>query len=164
MTDVCEPEEQREIVHEPMMRLITFNLDSECYGVEVSRVREILRSNQIFPVPGAVECVAGITNIRGNVVTILDGRKRMNLPETEFSDSSRMIVMESSEEMAAVIVDSVSDVIDVPKSAIVAGPHVSAREDSPFVEGVVSNQHSLIIILNVDRLIADDTLDMAAGF
>lgn len=156
--------DERDKVHEPMMRLITFYLDSECYGVEVERVREILRINQIFPVPGAVDCVAGITNIRGSVVTIIDGRKRMSLPMTEYCDTARMIVVESGEEQAAIIVDAVADVIDVPKSNVVARPQMGSPDDSPFVEGVVSDHDSLIILLSVDRLITDDALDAAMGF
>lgn len=149
--------------HEPMMRLITFFLDNECYGVEVERVREILRINQIFPVPGAMDCVTGITNIRGNVVTIIDGRRRMNLQETTYTDDARMIVVESDDVLAAIVVDSVSDVIDVPKSKVAARPKMNSPEDSPFVEGVVSDDNNLIILLNIERLITEDAA-MAIGF
>lgn len=157
-------EDLREKVHEPMLRLITFELDKERYGVEVDQVREILRVSQYFPVPGAADYVVGITNIRGSVVTIIDGRKRFNLEATEFSDSSRMIVIESEDEIAAVVVDSVSDVIDVPKSSVDANPKMNARDDSPFISGVVTVENQLIIMLNVGRIITDEQMDMAAGF
>ena len=161
--DLAE-EDERDAVHEPMMRLITFFLDSECYGVEVNRVREILRIAQVFPVPGAVDCVAGITNIRGSVVTIIDGRKRIGLATREYDGAVRMIVVESGEEVAAVIVDRVSNVIDVPISRIENSPNLSVRDDAHYVEGVVSHEGKLIILLNVDRLITDGRVDKVAGF
>jgi purine-binding chemotaxis protein CheW len=157
-------DDDRDVVHEPMERLITFYLGSECYGVEVSRVREILRINQIFPVPGAIDCVAGITNIRGSVVTIIDGRRRLKLPPAEITKLSRMIVLEAGDEVAALVVDRVSNVIDVPSSAIEMRPGLKSRDDSQFVGGVVSRPNKLIILLNVDRLITDDDYGMAAGF
>ncbi|HHJ35729.1 MAG TPA: purine-binding chemotaxis protein CheW [Gammaproteobacteria bacterium] len=158
-----------EKTHEPMMRLITFHIANEIYGVEVCNVREILLINQNFPVPGAPDHVLGITNIRGNVVTIIDARKRFDLPEIDFSnpiykESARMIVVEAGNETAAVLVDSVSDVIDVEKSAVDLSPKIKLNNDSRFISGVVSHSDGLVIILNVDKFLSDDELDMVAGF
>jgi purine-binding chemotaxis protein CheW len=148
----------------PLVRWITCRLGGESYGIEVKQVREILRINNVLPVPGAPDCVVGITNIRGNVVTVIDGRRRLNLPAQELTDAARMIVLESSDEVAAIIVDSVSDVMDMPVSAIDASPKLNSREDAHYISGVISNDSSLIIILNVDRFISDQQCDMAVGF
>jgi len=150
--------------HEPMIRLITFDLADERYGVEVSQVREILRLGQIFPVPGAPDCVVGITNIRGNVVTIIDGRKRFGLSPADYTAHARMVVLEADDEMAAVLVDSVADVIDVPRSGIDSNPKMNARDDSPYVSGVVSDKRGLIILLNVESFITDGSHEAAAIF
>lgn len=159
-------EEQEEVIeetHEPIVRLITFHLEDETYGVEVCRVREILRLNKNFPVPGSPDFVLGITNIRGNVVTIIDARKRFLLPSVEYSDEARMIVVESGEEMAAIVVDSVSDVIDVPHSLLDMNLNVHINGDSRFINGVVSRENEIIIILNVDTFITEDELDLVSG-
>ena len=148
--------------HEPMMRLITFDLADERYGVEVSQVREILRINQVFPVPGAPHYVVGITNIRGSVVTIIDGRRRFNLQPADYTELARMVVMEANDEIAAVIVDSVSDVIDVPRSKVDSNPKMNARDDSPYISGVVTDEKGLIILLKVESFITDDNLDAVA--
>ena len=153
-----------ESLHEPKVRLITFQLENETYGVEVGQVREILRINQTFPVPGAPDFVFGITNIRGNVVTIIDGRKRFTLPSTDHTDATRMIVVEAQDEMVAVVVDSVSDFIDVPESTIDLNPKIRMNGDSRFISGVVTSSEQLIIILNVDKFITEEQFDMAAGF
>lgn len=160
MSDILAYDQMDEpaIQHEPTMRLITFDLADERYGVEVSQVREILRINQVFPVPGAPPYVAGITNIRGNVVTIIDGRLRFNLNPVDYTEVARMIVMEAADEIAAVIVDSVSDVIDVPLSCVDVNPKMASRDDSPYIKGLVSDASGLIILLNVENFITDGGL------
>jgi purine-binding chemotaxis protein CheW len=157
-------ETNHEINHEPMVRLITFTLENETYGLEVGQVREILRINQNFPVPGAPDYVLGITNIRGNVITILDARRRFNLAIVEHTASTRMIVVESNDDTVAVVVDSVSDVIDVPKSSINVNMKVNLNGDTRFISGVVTHANGLIIILNVEKFITEEQFDMVAGF
>ena len=103
--------DDEEEIHEPLIRWITFQLGEEIYGVEVKGVREILRINNILPVPGAPDYVLGITNIRGNVVTVVDGRKRINLQSIEYTECSRMIVLESDDDVVAIVVDNVEDII-----------------------------------------------------
>ena len=149
---------------EPKVRWITFRLGDEIYGVEVKRVREILLIKDILPVPGAPDYVLGITNIRGSVVTVVDGRKRMELQAVEYTDVTRMIVLESENSAAAIVVDNVSDIIDMPESAINSNPTLNNSEDSRFNSGVVTGLETLIIILNVDKFIAEEQYDMVSGF
>jgi len=154
---------------EPKVRLITFQLENEVYGIEVRNVREILLINQSFPVPGAPYFVAGITNIRGNVLTIIDARKRLSLPDVDLTKESckedaRMIVMESGEDTAAVLVDSVSDVIDVDEKSIDLNPKIKVHGDSMYISGVVTHGENLVIILNVAEFLAEEGMNMAAGF
>lgn len=160
MTDVAE-DLQDEIVgdeddfkQEEMGRWLTFQLADEVYGVDVIRVREILRVFNIMPVPGAPEYVLGITNIRGSVVTVVDGRSHFNLPAHESDDETRLIVIESGDEIAGVIVDSVSDVVDLPNSSIDTNPKLNARKGTRFIKGIVNHTNGLIIILSVDTFFA----------
>ena len=162
--DYSDNYDDDESLHEPKVRLITFQLENETYGVEVGQVREILRINQTFPVPGAPDFVLGITNIRGNVVTIIDGRKRFSLPSIDYTDTTRMIVVEAQDEMVAIVVDSVSDFIDVPESVIDSKSKIRINGDSRFISGVVTNSDELIIIMNIDKFIIEEQFDMAAGF
>lgn len=131
-------------------RWLTFRLADEVYGVDVIRVREILRVFNIMPVPGSPDCVLGITNIRGSVVTVVDGRSHFKLPSHESNDETRLIVIESGDEIAGVIVDSVSDVVDLPNSSIDTNPKLNARSGSQFIKGIVNHTKGLIIILSVD--------------
>jgi purine-binding chemotaxis protein CheW len=147
----------------PLIRWITFRLGNETYGIEVRQVREILRINNIFPVPGAPDCVVGITNIRGSVITVIDGRSLLHLAASKLTDAGRMIVLETRDEVAAIVVDSVSDVVDLPASAIDANPRMHPREDSRYINGVISNADELIIILYIDSFQMDAAYEAAAG-
>jgi purine-binding chemotaxis protein CheW len=149
--------------HEHLVRWITFHLGEEVYGIEVKQVREILLINNILPVPGAPDYVLGITNIRGNVVTVLDARTRINLPAIDHTDSTRMIVLESDGDVAAIVVDNVVDIIDLPESSIDLNPKLKVNKDSKYINGVVTHSGGLIIILNAERFITEEQLDMVSG-
>lgn len=162
MTDVAENlqdealDNENVVEQEALGRWLTFRLADEVYGVDVIRVREILRVFNIMPVPGAPEYVLGITNIRGSVVTVIDGRSHFNLPSHESDDKTRLIVIESGDEIAGVVVDSVSDVVDLPISAIDTNPKLNARKGSRFIKGIVNHGKGLIIILSVDTFFSYD--------
>lgn len=145
---------EEDVIHETLIRWIAFQLGDEIYGVEVKRVREILRLSEMLPVPGAPEFVLGITNIRGNVVTVVDGRKRINLQPTDYTDATRMIVMESDDDIIAVVVDNVADIIDLPESSIDLNPRLKTCHNAIYIDGVVTHLDELIIILNVEKFIA----------
>jgi len=151
-------------IHEPLVRWITFQLGEEVYGVDVKQVREILRINNILPVPGTPDYILGITNIRGNVVTVLDGRTRINLQMIDTTDASRMIVLESGDDVVAVVVDNVSDVLDLPESSIDSNVKLKVNRGSKYISGVVTYTGGLIIILSAERFITEDQYDLAAGF
>ncbi len=113
--------------------------------------------------PGAPDHIIGITNIRGNVVSVIDGRRRINLPSIEYDDISRMIVMESEDDVVAVVVDKVADIIDLPESLIDSSPKLNNGNCSKYITGVISHLDDLIIILDSERFITDEQCDMASG-
>lgn len=141
---------------EPVGRWITFRLASESYAIDVIQVREILRVFKVLPVPGSPSYVLGITNIRGSVVTVVDGRARFSLPPHEHDEDTRLIVLESEDEVAGVIVDSVSDVLDLPVSAIDTNPRLNAQDGSKYIKGVVNDASGLIIILSIEKFFSGD--------
>ncbi len=100
-------DETLEEVHDPLTQWVTFFLENEKYGVPVSQVMEVLRFTEITPVPGAPESVMGIINLRGNVVTVLDTRKKFGLPSRETDDSTRIVVINIDEDVIGILVDSV---------------------------------------------------------
>ena len=100
--------EQESAVTDPVLQWVTYHLADEIYGINVMQVQEVLRLTEIAPVPGAPDYVIGIINLRGNVVTVIDTRRRFNLPSTEPDDASRIIIAEVAGNVVGMLVDKVA--------------------------------------------------------
>lgn len=132
---------------------VTFRLGDETYGIDVLQVQEVLRVTEISPVPGAPSYVLGIINLRGNVVTVIDGRARFGLPPKESDDQSRIVVVDADDKVVGLLVDSVSEVAYVSGSAIESAPNVGTDENSRFVSGVCNRDNELLILIDLERLL-----------
>ncbi len=138
---------------------VTFYLDNEKYGINVMSVQEVLRITDIAPVPGAPHYVLGIINLRGNVVTVIDTRTRFGLIEKESDDSTRIVIIESENQVIGILVDSVAEVVDLKKSDIETTPNVGNDESSKYIQGVSSQGEQLLILVDVDKLLTEEEWD-----
>ncbi len=136
---------------------VTFKLDGETYGVNVMEVQEVLRVTDIAPVPGAPSYVLGIINLRGNVVSVIDTRRRFGLPATENSDATRIVIIESGGQTVGIRVDAVAEVLDVDSSEIETSPDVGNEEASRYISGMVSRGEELVILIDVNKIITEMT-------
>lgn len=148
--------EQETSTDDPVLQWVTFNLGDETYGINVMQVQEILRMTEIAPVPGAASYVVGIINLRGNVVTVIDTRRRFSLPAFQESDDTRIIVMEVGKSVVGMLVDKVSEVVYLHQSEIDTAPHLTNEDSSRFIQGVVSNDKDLLILLDTYKLLSQD--------
>jgi len=140
----------------PVMRWVTFRLENEKYGINVMQVQEVLRVTEIAPVPGAPEYVLGIINLRGNVVTVIDTRKRFGLVSKDVDDATRIVIIEADEQVVGILVDSVAEVVDLRISDIETAPNVGTEESAKFIQGVASQEGELLIIIDLNRLLTDE--------
>ena len=138
------------------LRWVTFFLSQEKYGINVMQVQEVLRVTEIAPVPGAPEYVLGIINLRGNVVTVIDTRQRFGLEPREVDDAARIVIVESDDQVVGIMVDSVAEVIDLQLSDIESAPNVGTEDSSRFIQGVASQNEELLIIIDLNKLLADE--------
>jgi len=145
-----------ESVNNPITQWVTFFLDSEKYGIKVMQVQEVLRMTEIAPVPGAPHYVLGIINLRGNVVTVIDSRKRFGLPEKEADDSTRIVIIEAGDNVVGILVDSVAEVVDLRTNDIESAPNVGTDESSKYIQGVSSVSEELLILVDVNKLLSDE--------
>ena len=143
--------------NDPVLRWVTFRLADETYGVNVMQVQEVLRVTEIAPVPGAPHYVLGIINLRGNVVTVIDTRTRFGLDPKEIDDSSRIVIIEAeNKQVVGILVDSVSEVVDLRSSQIEAAPNVGTEESAQFIQGVASVEGELLILVDLNKLLTED--------
>ncbi|TQV65384.1 MAG: chemotaxis protein CheW [Halothiobacillaceae bacterium] len=133
-------------------RWVTFQLAGENYAVNVLNVHEVLKNAELTPVPGAPASVIGIINLRGNVVTVMDGRQRFSLPSMPMSDASRILILEVGQQVLGLLVDSVAEVIELPADEVEASPAVNSDDSSVHIHGVISRPGGLVILLNLDNL------------
>lgn len=148
-----------EVVNDPLLQLVTFQLNGENYGINVMQVQEVLRVSEIAPVPGAPGFILGIINLRGNVVTVLDTRNRFGLPPHEVTDASRIVVIEANEQVVGILVDSVAEVVDLHQSQIDLAPHVGTDESSRYIQGVsTARDKGLLIVVDINKLLAEKHL------
>ena len=139
-----------------VIQLVTFRLEEEAYGINVMQVQEVLRVTEIAPVPGAPDYVLGIVNLRGNVVTVIDTRSRFGLPTAEITDASRIVIIESGEEVIGILVDSVSEVVELHESEIELAPSVGTEESSRYIQGVATRSDDLLIVVDLNKLLSED--------
>jgi purine-binding chemotaxis protein CheW len=139
-----------------VIQLVTFRLKDETYGINVMQVQEVLRVTEIAPVPGAPDHVLGIVNLRGNVVTVIDTRTRFGLPTTELDDSSRIVIIESEQQVVGILVDSVAEVVELRQSEIDSAPNVGNDESSRYIQGVATRADDLLIVVDLNKLLTDE--------
>lgn len=143
-----------------MFRWVTFRLAEETYGINVMQVQEVLRMTDVAPVPGAPHYVMGIINLRGNVVTVLDTRKLLDLSAGDITESSRIMIIESGKVTVGLLVDSVAEVVNIASSDIDPPPSVGNDEGSRYIQGIYSSEQQILILIDLNKLIAEDHRDM----
>ncbi|GMR16229.1 MAG: chemotaxis protein CheW [Gammaproteobacteria bacterium] len=150
MNDVVEDND------DTIIQWVTFHLENEKYGIKVMQVQEVLRMTEIAPVPGAPHYVLGIINLRGNVVTVIDTRKRFGLSDVENNDETRIVIVEANNNVVGILVDSVAEVVDLKISEIETAPNVGNDESSKYIQGVSSRENELLILVDVNKLLSDE--------
>jgi purine-binding chemotaxis protein CheW len=146
------------------MQLVSFNLDDEEYGVEVLKVREIIRMPNITRVPNTPPYVEGVINLRGKVIPVISLRKRFSLNAAEADGRTRIMVMDLTSELTGFIVDSVAEVIRISSGEIQpAPPVITGNIDQEYLSGVVNREDRLLVLLDLERLFTNDERQLFTG-
>jgi len=152
-----EPQKKQD---DELMQLVTFSIGEEEFGVDILKVQEIIRTMEITKVPKAPDFVEGVINLRGKVIPIIDLRRRFGLSSKEHDKHTRIIVIEINNMIVGFVVDSVSEVLRIPAGTVEPPPAVVAGMESEYISGVGKLQDRLLILLDLDRLLSNEDLDM----
>ena len=131
-------------------KLVTFALGAEEYGINIAQVQEINRMVAITRVPRTAGHMEGVINLRGQLIPVIDLRTRLGMPRLEISRNSRIIVVEVLPQRIGLIVDSVSEVVQIPISSIESNTDVSIAAHADYVDGIGKIGARLIILLSVE--------------
>ena len=141
-------------------QVLTFDLGGERYGVDILRVQEIRGWSPVTRIPKAPRHVLGVLNLRGSIVPIVDLRVRFGLQRAEFTPLTVIIVLsiESStgRREFGLVVDSVSDVVDLSSDAMRETPSLGGKLNAEVIDGLATVDGQMLILLNVDELIGRD--------
>ncbi|SDQ60156.1 chemotaxis protein CheW [Virgibacillus salinus] len=140
-------------------KVIIFQLNDEEYAVSVQQVGSIERIQPITRVPQTADFVKGVINLRGVVTPIIDLRIRFGLKETEFTESSRIIIVYLDEMEVGLIVDAANDVIDIPEDTIEPAPEVIGSVDIDYIDGVAKLDNRLLILLNLRKVLTKEEIN-----
>jgi purine-binding chemotaxis protein CheW len=139
------------------VQLVTFMLGAEEYGVPISQIQEIDRLAKITKVPKAAEFIEGITNLRGEVIPVLDTRKRFELEIKPPDDRTRIIIVDLGGVKTGLVVDSVREVLNLARKDIAPPPEaISSGIDQQFISGIgkVDAGKRMIVLLDVEKILS----------
>ena len=146
-------------------QLVVFLLAGESYGLDISTVQEIIPWQAVTRVPRTPSFVEGIINLRGNVIPVIDLRKRFELGQDAAQRETRIVVIEIGNLVVGLVVDGVSEVLRVTQQQVEAPPAVISGIGTEFIRGVAKTGKGLVILLDADRILdQNEQSAIAAGF
>ncbi len=143
-------------------QLVSFTVGKEEYGVHIGEVQEIVRMPEITHLPQTQSFIKGVINLRGNIIPVIDMRERFKMESTVYNEMTRVIVVRISEKMVGMIVDTVSQVLEMSDADIEEAPDIISGLSKEYIEGIGKINDSMIIVLKIDKLLSSDEL-MAVG-
>ncbi|MBC8552671.1 MAG: purine-binding chemotaxis protein CheW [Candidatus Brocadiales bacterium] len=141
-------------------KFLTFILGSEVYGIEILKVREIIGLMNITTVPQTPEYMKGVINLRGKVIPVIDLRLKFSMPEEEHTQETCVIVVEVNNTSIGIIVDSVSEVLDIKGGEIEDTPSFGQGIDTSFIMGLGKVKEKIIILLDIETVLSSEELEM----
>ncbi len=143
------------------VQLVTFSIAGEEYGIPIMQVQEINRASDITSVPRAPEFIDGMTNLRGNVIPVINIRNLFDLEELEVSDRTRIIIVDIGGSKTGLRVDGVNEVLRLSRQDIEVTPHVvTSAGANAFLEGVckIDEGRRIVMLLNVEKILDENEL------
>ena len=159
MTDTAAKASQalEEAVHKEG-KYLTFVLCEEEYGLEILKVREIIGLLDVTPVPQTPAFVKGVINLRGKVIPVVDLRLKFGMPEAEYTKETCIIVVDVAALLMGIIVDTVSEVIEIKEEEIEPAPSFGEKVDVKFILGMGKIKGKVKILLDIDRVLSSEEL------
>lgn len=143
---------------EDKRKLVSFQIGSEEFAIDIIMVQEIIKMFDITRVPKALFYVEGVINLRGRVIPIINIRKRLGLPIRSYDKNTKIIVVEINKKILGFIVDAVSEVIEISNSTIEPPPSIMGEVDSEFISGIGKLNDRLLVLLDLEKVLTQKKL------
>lgn len=142
---------------------LTFRLDQEEYGIDILKVQEIRGYEQPTRIANAPEFIKGVVNLRGTIVPIVDMRLRFNCSEIEYNAFTVVIILNLGSRVVGIVVDSVSDVMELSAEAIRPAPDIESAIDNGCILGLGSVSERMLILLDIEKLMGNVDMGLVAS-
>jgi len=144
-------------------QFVTFTLGDEQYGIAILKVQEVIGYPGFTKIPNMPSFVKGVINLRGSVVPVIDLRLKFAMQEREYDTYTVIAILEVKEKVIGVIVDAVSDVITLKEDEMQPTPDFSSGVKAEFISGMGRKGDTLIILLDIDRVLSEGEIGMLSA-
>lgn len=148
-------------------QLFTFVLNNEIYGLEISKVREVMDFKKVTTVPKTPDFMKGVINLRGGVVPVIDLRLKFGMTETEKTVDTCIIIVgitiDGEKTFIGTLADSVKEVITIEPEEIEPAPKIGTKLDTAFIKGMGKINEEFVIILDIEKIFTTEELIMVKG-
>jgi purine-binding chemotaxis protein CheW len=141
---------------------LTFTLGTEEYGVEILKVQEIKGYSQVTPIPNTPAYVKGVMNLRGSIIPVVDLRSKLAMAQTTYNQFTVIIVVRVGAKTVGLVVDAVSDVLNIPSQDVQPAPDFGAQVDARFISGMAKAGEKLVVLLDIEKVLGAEVGALAA--
>lgn len=156
-------EDEDRVAEGSIIQLVSFVLEDVEYGVDILAVHEILRFPEITRLPNTPEFIKGVINLRGNVIPVVDVRKRFGFPKGRITDLTRIIVIETNDKLTGLMVDNVHQVVRISQSNVDPPSALIEGVSEEYIWGIGRLKDRLIVILNLSNILFLEEDQAVAG-
>jgi len=140
-------------------KFLTFHLGNEDYGIDIKYVTEIIGIQKITEIPDMPDFIKGVINLRGKVIPVMDVRTRFKIKSCDYDDRTCIMVVNINDTSIGLVVDTVSEVTDIPEANIEEPPRTGKGIKSRYIKGMGKVGEEVKILLDVDKLLFDEELE-----
>ena len=140
-------------------KYLVFTIDKEKYGIEIKYVIEIIGIQTITKVPELDDYIKGIINLRGKIIPVMDVRVRFKKPVMEYDDRTCIVVVDVGELTVGLIVDRVSEVVNISEDQVVLPPVTSKKAKNKYINGIGKIGEEVRLLIDCNKLLNDDDKD-----
>jgi len=144
-------------------QFLTFNLGDELYGVDILRVQEIKGYTAVTKIPNTPPHIKGVLNLRGTIVPIVELRTKFGMPTIDYTAFTVIIVVVVRDKVMGLVVDAVSDVLNIDKRDIQVPPQFGVKVDVSFLNGIGKSGDKLVALLDIDRMLPEGEAPVVAA-
>lgn len=140
---------------ETMQQYIVFKLNEQLYGISIQNVQIIEKMKPIMRVPKVAACIKGVMNLRGEIIPVVGLREQFKMDAKDYTDKTRIIIVQLEDAMVGLIVDEVKEVIEIENDKVEAVQNIQGKMKTSHILGVGKVDENIITLLNLTNIIEE---------